>query len=123
MQVNSNLSNISPYSLVCATDRKEINMTYIRNLFACLALSSVSIGSFASQPLSCEVLMLLTGFTAVERDNGISRTNTAVAKNKEKELTKKEIKFILDAVYIVGENQTPDQIKNQMYGVCRDAQR
>jgi len=98
-------------------------MTYIRNLLACLALLSVSIGSFASQPLSCQVLMLLTGFTAVERDNGISRTNTAVAKNKEKELTKKEIKFILDAVYIVGKNQTPDQIKNQVYEVCRDAQR
>lgn len=86
-------------------------------------LLSASFSSFAIQPLSCEMLTLLVGLTAMERDKGTPRNTTVVAKNRDDELTKKEVKFILDTVYIVGKNQTPDQIKNQIYYSCRETHR
>jgi len=98
-------------------------MINIKNSISCSVLALCSFASSATEPLSCEVLMLLTGMTAIERDNGIERTKTVVAKNRDKELTSKEIQFILNAVYVTGKNSTPDQIKDQVYYACRRAQR
>lgn len=69
-------------------------------------------------PLSCNMQMMLTGVTALQRDLGVARKDTETSKNKDKELTKKEIRTILDRVYIEGRNQTPDQIKNDVYRKC-----
>lgn len=69
-------------------------------------------------PLSCKVQMLLTGTTAMLRDQGISRKDAPIANDPNTDLTKQEIKIILDRVYVKGKNQTPDQIKNEVYKRC-----
>jgi len=70
-------------------------------------------------PLSCFMQMMLTGMTGLQRDQGYARNETIVAKNKDSELTKKEIKTILDRVYIAGKNQTHDQIKDDVFRNCQ----
>ena len=92
----------------------------IINLMAAVCFCSL-INEAPAQPvpLSCNMQMLLVGLTGLQRDQGYARNETAVAKNKDSELTKKEIKFILDRVYIAGKNQTHDQIKDDVYRKCQ----
>lgn len=69
-------------------------------------------------PLSCNMQMLLTGITAMQRDQGVSRKDAKIANTQDTDLTNKEIKTILDRVYVKGKNQTPDQIKDDVYRKC-----
>lgn len=71
-------------------------------------------------PLSCNMQMLLTGTTALLRDQGTSRKDARIANDPDTDLTKKEIKTILDRVYVAGKNQTPDQIKDDVYRRCQN---
>ncbi|MBK6867683.1 MAG: hypothetical protein IPG98_07080 [Burkholderiales bacterium] len=90
--------------------------------FLIILLTAFQLASFANaqqKPLSCEVLTLNVAMTAIERDRGLSRNSTSVGKDVYKEFTKAEKKFILDAVYVSGKNQTPDQIKDQVYYACK----
>lgn len=83
-------------------------------------LGSVMSSALAAQaPLSCDVQTLLVGATAMSRDVGVPRTKTVAALNKEGELTKAEVKFILDKVYVEGVGKTPDQIKDAVYKRCK----
>jgi hypothetical protein len=75
--------------------------------------------SAAPPPLSCEIEALLNGTTAMHRDAGASRIANALNKNPDGELTNREIKEILDRVYIHQKNRTPDQIKDAVYGNCK----
>lgn len=69
-------------------------------------------------PLSCKMQMLLTGMTAMRRDQGISRRDATIANTPDTDLTRQEIKAILDRVYVKGKNQTPDEIKDDVYRRC-----
>lgn len=71
-------------------------------------------------PLSCNMQMLLNGTTALFRDQGIARKDAKIANTPDTDLTKKEIKTILDRVYVTGKNQTPDQIKDDVYRRCEN---
>lgn len=71
-------------------------------------------------PLSCNMQMLITGLTAMNRDIGYSRKDAPIANDPDTDLTKREIKKILDRVYIIGKNQTPDQIKDDVYRKCKN---
>lgn len=64
--------------------------------------------------------MLLTGLTAMQRDRGVSRKNAKIANTPDTDLTPQEIKQILDRVYIKGKNETPDQIKDDVYAKCQN---
>lgn len=72
--------------------------------------------------LSCKMQMLLTGLTAMQRDQGTSRKDAKIANTPDTDLTKQEIKTILDRVYVKGKNQTPDQIKDDVYKRCEGGQ-
>lgn len=74
-------------------------------------------------PLSCEVESLLNGMTAMQRDQGVSRQATAVNANPDGELTKREVKEILDRVYKNQRTRTPDQIKDAVYAACQNRRR
>lgn len=69
-------------------------------------------------PLSCKMQMLLNGLVAMERDRGVARKDVSLANMPDPDLTKREIKTILDRVYGQGKNQTPDQIKDDVYWRC-----
>ena len=71
-------------------------------------------------PLSCGMQMMLTGMTALHRDKGVPREGAPIVTSKTGELTQKEIKTILDRVYVSGKNQTPDQIKDDVYKRCEN---
>lgn len=73
-------------------------------------------------PLSCKMQMLLTGMAALERDRGIARKDATIANTPDTDLTKQEIKTILDRVYVKGKSQTPDQIKDDVYRKCANGQ-
>lgn len=73
----------------------------------------------AQAPLSCKMQMLLNGMAALERDRGISRQRNTIDNTSDTDLTKHEIKTILDRVYVKGHNQTPDQIKDDVYKRCQ----
>ena len=73
-------------------------------------------------PLSCKMQMLLTGLTAMQRDQGVSRKDAKIANTPDTDLTKQEIKTTLDRVYVKGKNQTPDQIKDDVYRRCESGQ-
>ena len=77
----------------------------------------------APAPLSCEIEALLNGTTAMQRDQGISRRDTALSKNPDGELTKREITEILDRVYMHQKARTPDQIKDVVYEACKKRSR
>lgn len=62
--------------------------------------------------------MLLTGVTAMQRDQGVSRKDAKIANTPDTDLTRQEIKAILDRVYVKGKNQTADQIKDDVYRIC-----
>lgn len=66
--------------------------------------------------------MLLTGLTAMRRDQGVSRRDAKIANTPDTDLTKQEIKTILDRVYVKGKNQTPDQIEDDVYRRCESGQ-
>lgn len=87
-----------------------------------IALSCVAVSEAQAEPapLSCNMQMMLTGMAALRRDQGVARQDTEIGKNKDSELTKKEVKTILDRVYIEGKNQTPDQIKDDVYRKCKN---
>lgn len=72
----------------------------------------------APAPLSCKMQMLLTGVTAMQRDQGVSRKDAKIANTPDTDLTRQEIKAILDRVYVKGKNQTADQIKDDVYRIC-----
>lgn len=73
----------------------------------------------AQAPLSCKMQMLLNGMAALERDRGISRERNTIDNTPDTDLTKREIKTILDRVYVKGQNQTPDQITDDVYKRCQ----
>ena len=73
-------------------------------------------------PLSCKMQMMLTGMTATQRDRGVSRIDATVGNTPDSDLTKEEIKWILDRVYVKGKNRTPDQIANDVYRRCESGQ-
>lgn len=73
-------------------------------------------------PLSCNMQMLLNGMTAMQRDQGVSRKDAKIANTPDTDLTKQEIKTVLDRIYVKGKNQTPDQIKNDVYRRCESGQ-
>ena len=77
----------------------------------------------AQKPLSCEMQTLLIGLSATQRDIGITREESTLAKNKDGELTRAEVKFILDTVYVRGVGKTPDEIKDAFYAKCRPHRR
>ncbi len=84
----------------------------------------MSLGANAApKPLSCEVLTLLVGVTALGRDAGIKMDESTIAKNSENELTKAEVKFILNKVYIEGKGRSPDEIKDAVYERCKNGRR
>lgn len=74
----------------------------------------------APPPLSCEMQMMLNGLTALQRDQGVSRQANVLATNKDTDLTKREIKEILDRVYITQKIKTPDEIKDAVYRTCKN---
>ena len=91
-----------------------------------LASTSVVINNFnaahaAPAPLSCEMQMLINGLVAMERDRGISRQANSLNTSLADDLTKREVKEILDRVYIHRKNSTPDQIKDSVYKSCQNA--
>lgn len=86
---------------------------------ACVGGSHIQVQAQPA-PLSCNMKMMLTGVTAMLRDQGTSRKDAKIANDPNSELTKKEIKTILDRVYIAGKNQTPDQIKDDVYKRCKN---
>lgn len=81
--------------------------------------SMMSSALAAQAPLSCDVQTLLIGMTALSRDSGVPRSKSLVALNKEGELTKAEVKFIVDKVYVEGVGKTPDQIKDAVFKRCK----
>ena len=84
-----------------------------------LAIFPLALLAAAPPPLSCEMEALLNGTTAMHRDAGASRNANALNKNPDGELTNREIKEILDRVYIHQKNRTPDQIKDAVYENCK----
>ena len=96
-------------------------MRFLAILFFSFYLASVT--NAQQKPLSCEVLMLNVAMTAIERDKGLSRSNTSVGKDIYKEFTKAEKKFILDIVYVEGVGKTPDQIKDAVFHACKQVRR
>ncbi len=87
----------------------------------CITLFDGNTNALAGEPppLSCEMKMLLTGVTALLRDQGVTRKDSTMQKNPH-DLTPKEVKMILDRVYIEGRNQTPDQIKDDVFKKCKN---
>lgn len=93
----------------------------LTSFIACAIFAGYILESQAVQaPLSCNMQMMLNGIVALNRDTGRSRNSAEIAISKEGELTKKEIKTILDRVYIVGKNQSPDEIKDAVYRACQN---
>lgn len=86
--------------------------------FAAIMITTPCTSSLAQKPLSCEVQVLLNGLTAMQRDQGIKRSKTAVARNTDGDLSAQEIKEILDRVYIHQKTRSPDQIKDDVYHRC-----
>jgi len=86
---------------------------------ALVAMLLCSTSVLAQKPLSCEMQMMLTAGTAMERDMGKPREKTVVGLNADRELTNREIKKILDRVYVQGKYETIDQIKDDVYRQCK----
>ena len=86
-------------------------------LVAGIACSRVSLAAPAL--LSCEMQMLLNGMAAMQRDQGVSRQANTLSTNRDTDLTKREIKEILDRVYVEKKDKTPDEIKDAVYRVCK----
>jgi hypothetical protein len=93
-------------------------MIVVTLLLAGIACSGVSLA--APAPLSCKMQMLLNGMAAMQRDQGVSRQANTLSTDRDTDLTKKEIKEILDRVYIEKKNKTPDEIKNAVYRACEN---
>lgn len=66
--------------------------------------------------------MLLNGLAAMQRDQGVARHANTLTTNRDSDLTKTEIKEILDRVYTTKRNATPDEIKNAVYRDCLNGQ-
>ena len=58
----------------------------------------------------------------MQRDKGVSRRDSKLANTPDTDLTKQEIKTILDRVYIKGKNQSVDEIKDDVYRRCERGQ-
>lgn len=99
---------------------KNINMAIV--IVAAAHLWGSSGAQAGPPPLSCRMQMMLTGLTAMQRDQGISRKDAKIANTPDTDLTKQEIKTILDRVYVKGKSQTPDQIKDDVYRRCEGGQ-
>lgn len=91
--------------------------TVVIFLVAGIACSRVSLA--APAPLSCEMQMLLNGMAAMQRDQGVSRQANTLSTHRDTDLTKREIKEILDRVYVEKKDKTPDEIKDAVYRVCK----
>ncbi|MBK6999036.1 MAG: hypothetical protein IPH35_03345 [Rhodoferax sp.] len=98
--------------------KKVAVLSYLFTSAFCLSVTSGSMA--APTPLSCNMQMMLHGMAAMERDRGVSRKNNTLANTADSDLTKMEIKDILDRVYIAGKSLTPDQIKDSVYGNCQN---
>ena len=98
-------------------------MRNIHALFASISFSLFAAPSFGQKPLNCEMQMMLNGMTALQRDQGVPRSEAVIAKNADGELKPQEIKQILDRVYIHQRNRTPDQIKDEVYRKCQSSRR
>lgn len=98
------------------------NISTAIGIFAIAFTCGVNDAQAGPAPLSCKMQMLLTGLTAMQRDQGTSRKDAKIATNPDTDLTKQEIKMILDRVYVKGKNQTPDQIKDNVYRRCEGGQ-
>ena len=92
----------------------------LRLIFFLLGFTLIGAGNCAPAPLSCEVQMLLNGLAAMQRDQGVSRTQNRLSTNKDTDLTPRETKEILDRVYVSKKDRTPDEIKNEVYERCTE---
>lgn len=101
-----------------------MNMVRFQLAFSILIMSLLPTATHAAPPpLSCEMESLLNGLAAMQRDQGVSRKDNALIKNPDDELTKQEIKEILDRVYLHQKSKTPDQIKDAVYAACKKRSR
>jgi hypothetical protein len=102
-----------------------LEMRIMKNMYVNIGIVAAALtlipdeAKAAPAPLSCEVQMLLTGITAMRRDQGVSRKDATIANTPDTDLTRQEVKAILDRVYVNGKNQTPDQIKDDVYRRCK----
>lgn len=91
----------------------------MKKLLSAILVAGVVVSSpgaeAAQAPLSCDMKTLLVGMAALNRDIGVTRDQSPIAKNPDGELTKAEIKWILDKVYVQGAGKSPDAIKDAVY--------
>jgi hypothetical protein len=70
-------------------------------------------------PLSCKMQGLLSGTAAMERDQGVPRSKSKLANDPNSDLTKREIKTILDSVHITHKNVAPSELAGLVFRECQ----
>ena len=86
-------------------------------VFFCFQLSSTP--TYAVEPLSCRMQVLLHMTYATSRDSGRSRRESYDVINSGGDLTQSEIKLILDNIYIKYKDKSPEEIGNIIHRRCK----
>lgn len=82
------------------------------------AVGYVSDGEAARAPLSCRVKVKQSVDSAKLRDQGTTREELEIVFKMMGEFTKKEVKTILDRVYITMKKRTPAEIGKAVSAAC-----
>lgn len=83
--------------------------------FAAVTFSS---SSYSVEPLSCQMVTLLSVTAAMLRDQGRSKEDIRKILAQEGELTKKEINMILKTVFVDFKNRSPREIEVIFDAAC-----
>ena len=82
------------------------------------AMGYISDGEAASAPLSCRVKVKQSVDSAKLRDQGTTRVELEIVFETMGEFTKREVKTILDRVYITMKKRTPVEIGKAVSAAC-----
>ena len=83
--------------------------------FAAVTFSSPS---YSVEPLSCQMMTILSVTAAMLRDKGRSKEDIRKILDREGELTKKEINLILKTVFVDFKNRSPREIEAIFDAAC-----